>query len=80
MLDVCINIVEFVYSPCCTVDMLVEFGKKGREACLVEVYSNDVNAFRMILQLFVYYVLEMAECYANVSIGRHVNSGHNSCH
>ena len=41
MLDFRINMIKCVFSPGCTLDVLVKFGENSLEACFVKVPSND---------------------------------------
>ena len=76
ILDVRINLIKCVFSPGCTLDMLVKFGENNLEACFVKVPSNDVHALQMSHLLFTYHELKLARCCANVSMGRDVNNGY----
>ena len=71
--------VQCVFSPSCTLDVLVEFGEYSLEVCLIEVPSYNVYAIRVSSLLFRHHELELAECHADVSAGRNVNSSHNGC-
>ena len=76
MLDVRINMIKCVFSPGCTLDVLVKFGENSLEVCFVKVPSNDVYAIQMSPLLFTYHELKLAECCANISMGRDVNNGY----